>query len=221
MANSIFIGFGINEYLVQIGNLTPADNTIIVGNGTAWVAESGATARTSLGLGTGDSPTFTRVRSGDGTEALPAFGPSADTATGLYFTANRILFSTAATLRAFVDAGGFYMNGPLILSATTQDVRLARLAARTLSLGPTTGVTLRWATDGTLEVRNFANSAAANLTALQVTTATAASAIATSVALTDGAGAGAGTITNAPAAGNPTKWIGINDNGTVRYVPAW
>lgn len=40
-------------------------------------------------------------------------------------------------------------------------------------------------------------------------------------ALTNGAGAGAGTITNAPAAGNPTKWIGINDNGTIRYVPSW
>ena len=43
----------------------------------------------------------------------------------------------------------------------------------------------------------------------------------TSTALTNGAGAGAGTITNAPAAGNPTKWIGINDNGTIRYIPAW
>lgn len=43
----------------------------------------------------------------------------------------------------------------------------------------------------------------------------------TSSALTNGAGAAAGTITNAPTAGNPTKWIGINDNGTVRYIPAW
>jgi hypothetical protein len=43
----------------------------------------------------------------------------------------------------------------------------------------------------------------------------------TSVALTNGAGASAGTLTNAPAAGNPTKWIPINDNGTTRYIPAW
>lgn len=43
----------------------------------------------------------------------------------------------------------------------------------------------------------------------------------TSAALTNGAGAGGGTITNAPAAGNPTKWIGINDNGTTRYIPSW
>lgn len=43
----------------------------------------------------------------------------------------------------------------------------------------------------------------------------------TNTALTDGAAAQTGTLTNAPTAGNPTKWIGINDNGTTRYVPAW
>lgn len=45
--------------------------------------------------------------------------------------------------------------------------------------------------------------------------------IRSSVDLADGAGAGAGTITNAPAAGNPTKWVPILDNATVRYIPAW
>ena len=45
--------------------------------------------------------------------------------------------------------------------------------------------------------------------------------IATSSALTTGAGASVGTLTNAPSAGNPTKWIKINDNGTIRSIPAW
>lgn len=49
----------------------------------------------------------------------------------------------------------------------------------------------------------------------------AATFLSTSIALTNGAGAGAGTLTTAPAAGNPTKWIGIDDNGTTRYIPAW
>lgn len=40
-------------------------------------------------------------------------------------------------------------------------------------------------------------------------------------ALNNGAGAAAATISNAPIAGNPTKWIPINDNGTTRYMPAW
>lgn len=42
-----------------------------------------------------------------------------------------------------------------------------------------------------------------------------------SVNLTDGAAAAAGTLLNAPAIGNPTKWLAINDNGTTRYIPAW
>ena len=41
------------------------------------------------------------------------------------------------------------------------------------------------------------------------------------VALANGAGTAAGTLTNAPAAGNPTKWLQIDDNGTQRYIPAW
>lgn len=41
------------------------------------------------------------------------------------------------------------------------------------------------------------------------------------IALNNGAAAASGTLTNAPAAGNPTKWIPIDDNGTTRYIPAW
>lgn len=43
----------------------------------------------------------------------------------------------------------------------------------------------------------------------------------TSTSLSNGAGSSAGTLTTAPSVGNPTKWIGINDNGTTRYIPAW
>jgi hypothetical protein len=43
----------------------------------------------------------------------------------------------------------------------------------------------------------------------------------TTAALTNGAAAATGTLTNAPTAGNPTKWIPISDNGTTRYIPAW
>lgn len=45
--------------------------------------------------------------------------------------------------------------------------------------------------------------------------------IQTTSALTNGAAGATGTLTNAPAAGNPTKWIPINDNGTTRYIPSW
>jgi hypothetical protein len=40
-----------NANLSAIGDLAKTDGNLIVGNGSTWVAESGATARTSLGLG--------------------------------------------------------------------------------------------------------------------------------------------------------------------------
>ena len=66
-----------------------------------------------------------------------------------------------------------------------------------------------------------AGSFAGGLKLTDLTINRAATFLTTSVALTDGAGVGGGTLLTAPAAGNPTKWIGINDNGTTRYIPAW
>jgi hypothetical protein len=45
--------------------------------------------------------------------------------------------------------------------------------------------------------------------------------ITTNTALTNTAAAQTATMTNGPTAGNPTKWIQINDNGTLRSIPAW
>ena len=49
----------------------------------------------------------------------------------------------------------------------------------------------------------------------------AVAAITSTGTFTSGAGASLGTLTNAPAAGNPTSWIKIVDNGVTRYIPAW
>jgi len=60
------IGTDVQAYdaqLADIAGMTPTDGNIIVGDGTNFVLESGATARTSLGLGTGDAVTFNGVTS--------------------------------------------------------------------------------------------------------------------------------------------------------------
>lgn len=54
-----------------------------------------------------------------------------------------------------------------------------------------------------------------------LTNGNAAALVASSVTLNNGAAAAAGTLLNSPVAGNPTKWIPINDNGTTRYIPSW
>lgn len=50
------------DNLADIADLTPSDGLFIVGDGSDFVGESGDTARTSLGLGTGDSPEFTGLK---------------------------------------------------------------------------------------------------------------------------------------------------------------
>lgn len=59
----------------------------------------------------------------------------------------------------------------------------------------------------------------ATATSLSLTSGTTM--ISTTAGFADHAGAQSGTLGNAPAAGNPTKWIAINDNGTTRFIPAW
>ena len=58
--------------LDAIAALAKTDGNVIVGNGSTWVAESGATARTSLGLGTGDSPQFTAINLGHASDTTIA-----------------------------------------------------------------------------------------------------------------------------------------------------
>jgi len=66
--------------LTAIGALAKTDGNIIVGDGSTWVAENGATARTSLGLGTADTPTFAALALGgaNGLDVNPGSDIDAD-----------------------------------------------------------------------------------------------------------------------------------------------
>lgn len=55
LANVPNSGAALDSDLTAIAALAKTDGNIIVGNGTAWVAESGATARTSLGANNADN----------------------------------------------------------------------------------------------------------------------------------------------------------------------
>jgi len=121
-------------------------------------------------------------------------------------TQNRAMLSEYG-IRAASDVPIGFSNSTT--NVGTQDVFLYRDAANTLAL------------------KNGAN--AQELRVYKNTTGTVYKAILgdnnlikiSGEAFTNGAGASTGTLTNAPAVGNPTKWIPIDDNGTTRYIPAW
>ena len=75
--------------LDAIAALARTDGNFIVGDGSTWVAESGATVRTSLGLGTGNNVTFNNVTAssyviGDG--SLLTNLPNTGAGSGLFNT---------------------------------------------------------------------------------------------------------------------------------------
>ena len=76
-------------------------------------------------------------------------------------------------------------------------------------------------TDGVSDIGATGANRFNNLFIKGVLTVGSTTLVTTSVALTDAVGVAAGTITNAPSAGNPTKWITIVDNGTTRKIPTW
>lgn len=160
------------------------------------------------------------------------------TTSGSSTVATNVLSSFAITTLAatnssitYTDASTIYLSGA---PAAGTNVTLTRKHALATAGGR---VTLAWtgstsSEDGVwwgTDVNGF-RSAANTLTFTassgtvftgKITTLGGATFHTTSSALTDGAGANVATLTNSPVTGNPTKWIGINDNGTTRYIPAF
>jgi hypothetical protein len=75
LVNKQVIGTDVQAWdagLDDIAGLAVTDGNVIVADGTNWVAESGDTARTSLGVGSGDSPQFTEVNLGNASDTTLA-----------------------------------------------------------------------------------------------------------------------------------------------------
>lgn len=77
------------DELSDIGGLTRTDGNIIVGDGSNWVAESGATARTSLGLAIGTD--------------VQAYDAGLQSISGLTTAADKAIYTTASDTYATYD----------------------------------------------------------------------------------------------------------------------
>ena len=94
--------------LTAIAALAHTDGNFIIGDGDAWVAESGDTARISLGLGTSDSPTFAGLISTGVVRATDFAKTGWPKITGATFS-----FDDASKVFTVTDGGSayYYING--------------------------------------------------------------------------------------------------------------
>ena len=91
-----------NRIIVNLEGLTHADGGFLVSTGSAWTIESGATARTSLGVGAGDSPTFTGLDLTGITDGnVPYMSASGFTDSILYYNGTNIGIGIASPARLF------------------------------------------------------------------------------------------------------------------------
>lgn len=104
------IGTDVQAYSARLGEiaaLTPTDSNIIVGNGSGWVAESGATARTSLGLGSLATASTISNSDWSGTDLSVANGGTGvSTITGVIKGNGTSAFSAATAGTDFLSPGG-------------------------------------------------------------------------------------------------------------------
>jgi hypothetical protein len=121
--------------LDDIAGLTPTDGNFIVGNGTNFVAESGNTARTSLGLGTSDDVQFD-----DLTLTGVLRTNEIDTQSDLVWNTSTEVWNTS----------DYYISGALNIAGSvyiTDDLNVAE----SLTVGTTLDVTGNTTISGTLD----------------------------------------------------------------------
>ena len=143
-ALGLAIGSDIQAYDAQldaISALAVTDGGIIVGNGSAFVLESGATARTSLGLGTGDTPTFNGAAMGAAALTGVADPSNAQDA------ATKAYVDTASSTIASTVAGGTgsgsvtFGSDTLTIAGTANEIETS-FSGTTLTIGIPTNPTL-------------------------------------------------------------------------------
>ena len=193
-ANDVVTGGSVNDF--GIGTYGTATN-IIFATGTDYL-ERARISDTGLAV--------TGVLSTTG--AATFAGAVTGTSTGFNSLAGELAIAT--TKKLYLDGGGdtyIQESGANVLDFYAGAVRSLQLTATTATFAGavTAGGAVTMAAWPV--IANDGNATYILQSAAAITAYTA--------------GASVGTLTNAPSAGDPTKWITINDNGTLRRIPTW
>ena len=223
-------------------NITTAGDFASIGVGTDTAAYDSARLQFTF-VSTGSVSNFASLGMAGQNQALNVFGDGdvvinskTDNGYALQvsgttdFTGNALMggmlgVTGAATFSSTVAASGAVSGSNLTSAGHASLDLLSTTAASTYAplASPTFTGTLSAASEtlsGTLGVTG-ATTLSSTVGVSGMLTLGTATLLTTSTAFTNGSGSSTGTLTNAPSVGNPTKWIAINDNGTVRHIPAW
>lgn len=190
-------GAGVNVLTINRGATTAiADVTLAAGQAAGDTLSLTGTQVSITGSGGGIDAVYIQATAATGFISIAALGA------GAHVSIDTTLFQLNTTgIEAYGDDVLFATNGGTSLIMGVSDVSLT-------AAGADGDIDLNVAGTGTINCNGQIIQASAQLAR-------------SSVAYTNNAAAAAATITNGPTAGNPTKWIPINDNGTIRNIPAW
>lgn len=158
----LVIGTDVQAYdagLADIAGLAVTDGNIIVGDGTNWVAESGATARTSLGLAIGTN--------------VQAWDADLDTIAGLAKTDSNFIVGngtawvveSGATARTSLGLGSIATQAASAVAITGGTINGTTIGATTAAAGTFTSLTA----SGAASVGSLSSSGAVSGTSLTST----------------------------------------------------
>ena len=219
----------------------------VQGIGTYYPVQMGLNPTTNgcqftLGGGTPGIGLSSTIRGGDGTVSLPVFGfinSGGGGPIGFWSPAPNDMNLVCGALNQILWGTGLWRNGSALSitwssnvdpNLAVGDVAFTRIGQGKLRVWnnpeasgaiTTAGFLIDMQTDAVAKFRDRADAAFATVDCLDIKTENATFMHRTGVALTNNAAAAVGTLNNAPAAGDPTKWIRIDDNGTARFIPAW